>query len=856
MKLGRTENGELIYIRTKSLEIEIKGRSYITVPHGAGEYKSFLVVDCPDDVDIFAKCDLTVTDSGQRSVKAISAPLFFEQTNYQLIAEANSDSVAPHKLDFDHENADLRKSITHFGHKSNVLYGNVNFRNEIGMSDFIFLLDGKEYLRLTLEVFPSKIDYQKDYKEIVADVTAEVYNLAFDAFRRTYTSYAKGTKTGNSHIEFYSIIREIYKDFTIAADMIIARPHHVLQTDHVVLPQHKIRKYDNRTIRWIEKHPEHVKKTPDGLTVDRALAVQKYVTYDTRENRLAKYMLAQTARRLEIFKKQYMMTERPDKQRLADELDRMIRGIRRRYTGNFPSTIQAEPSESGMSLVFSMAPGYRDLFKYYLMLQKGLSVTGSLFKVSIKEMSRLYEYWCFIKLNSLLRESHYTLVSQDFVKVTRSGITVKLRDGKPSRIHYTTDKGETIELFYNPKREYATVPQKPDNVLSLTKRGFRKQSQYEYIFDAKYRIGMDPDYLARHGGLPGPKEDDINTMHRYRDAIVYSKTKAKAEKNQAGTVNVANPQESAGDVTAYSMDGESAGVHQNENINDSSALGSDRKGKKAIGPVNQTMFGAYVLFPYANEKEYRNQDFYKSIEDVNIGGLPFLPSATNMVRNFLEELIEDTPESAFERATLPRGIEEKLAKVDWTKRDVLIVNMPNEEKLEECRTTLCCHVSRPDIARENLPIHYVALYQPGIGIQHVGTVLLTQEGAAGDYIFKVDEWRELEHLVEASGYGGRVTYTNMFLLEHSRKFPDLHLKSEAEYRLFTELKRRVGDVEYSDDEASGFEFEGKKIVFEDGRIEIMEGKDRKAYVEISEFVRRPNLEFRRLMGYVKNIAES
>ena len=144
----------------------------------------------------------------------------------------------------DHENANLRKSITRFGRKDHVLSGILNFRNEIGMSDLIFKLDGQEYLRITIEVFPSKISYKKDYQEIIADVTAEVYNLAFDAFRRTYDSYSLSGKTGNSPIEFFTIIRKIYKDFTIAADMIIARPHHVLQSDHVVLPQHKVRTSD------------------------------------------------------------------------------------------------------------------------------------------------------------------------------------------------------------------------------------------------------------------------------------------------------------------------------------------------------------------------------------------------------------------------------------------------------------------------------------------------------------------------------------------------------------------------------------------------------------------------------------
>lgn len=89
-------------------------------------------------------------------------------------------------------------------------------------------------------------------------------------------------------------------------------------------------------------------------------------------------------------------------------------------------------------------------------------------------------------------------------------------------------------------------------------------------------------------------------------------------------------------------------------------------------PYERTMFGAYVLFPYANEDEYRTHNFFESIDKVNIGGLPFLPSATGMVKNMLDALISDSPNSAFERATLPRGIEDKLTKTDWKRRDVYI----------------------------------------------------------------------------------------------------------------------------------------------------------------------------------------
>ena len=63
-----------------------------------------------------------------------------------------------------------------------------------------------------------------------------------------------------------------------------------------------------------------------------------------------------------------------------------------------------------------------------------------------------------------------------------------------------------------------------------------------------------------------------------------------------------------------------------------------------------------------------------------------------MVRDFLEELISDTAESAFERATLQRGIEEKLARVDWKKRDVLIVNVPDEAEETLCLDERSCVV--------------------------------------------------------------------------------------------------------------------------------------------------------------------
>ena len=54
---------------------------------------------------------------------------------------------------------------------------------------------------------------------------------------------------------------------------------------------------------------------------------------------------------------------------------------------------------------------------------------------------------------------------------------------------------------------------------------------------------------------------------------------------------------------------------------------------------------------------------------------------------------------------------------------------------------------KSEISIDHLPIHHVALYQPAIGIEYFGTVLFTQEDAAGNYVFKVDKWHKLAHLI-------------------------------------------------------------------------------------------------------------
>ena len=115
------------------------------------------------------------------------------------------------------------------------------------------------------------------------------------------------------------------------------------------------------------------------------------------------------------------------------------------------------------------------------------------------------------------------------------------------------------------------------------------------------------------------------------------------------------------------------------------------------------------------------------------------------------------------------------------------------------------------------------------------------------YRFEIKEWKRLSKPIAAKEIGFVRSFTNLFLLEHSAEMPELWLRSEEEYRLYSELKRAVNDMTINDaDNNLGFNFGNFTLVFEDGNILISKGKRIFAKYGISDFSRHPNSVFRQI----------
>ncbi|MNH94927.1 hypothetical protein D3C73_475580 [compost metagenome] len=696
-------------------------------------------------------------------------PCFYETQSYELVIQ-NKTAVS---LSFYHENVLLRQAVKPLG--ESILAGVLNFGNEVGLTEWEVRSNGQTLLRVEMEIFPSKMDYKLDYQNILNEVNAQIYNLAFDFLRRTYQLTGLRETQHQSLTEFFTILQHVFRQLLDAVERINKNPNYALLQDRRLMDANRVKKAGRENIRELAKHPERLRADESNgflringqnYTATHLMENRRRLSYDTNENRFIRWMLERIHGKLKELKGRWKLNSRTPDPLLIKRLDAMLTQLERVLKMDFLREVGVLKQMS-VTLVLQMAPGYREVYRCYLMLLKGLSIQGDLFRLSMKDVAQLYEYWCFLKLNQLLGQK-YKLVKQDIIKVNRNGIFVTLdRSQSASMVYENPVNGEQFILYYNsiPSSDKTpTLSQRPDNVLTLKKKDAGTVKEYKYVFDAKYRLNPAYEGTSYHRtyGQPGPEEDDINTMHRYRDAIVYQ--------------------------------------------------------EKGTGEYERSMFGAYVLFPYPDEERYKSHQFYKSIELLNIGALPFLPNSTSLVEQFLDEIIQDSPEKAYERSTRPRGTKEYYAN-QLAGKNVLVGSVRGPEQVEVARRHCFYHVPLKNLASQMIitQIEYVAMCQSRrkffdpakTGIHWVGKVVdwevvkrkeikeIIPEPykEERDYVrFTVEEWLPVKPHIALGGQGiHTVLYTSKYVLDRALEIAELRLETEEDLREWRE-KRRKGRV--------------------------------------------------------------
>ena len=89
-----------------------------------------------------------------------------------------------------------------------------------------------------------------------------------------------------------------------------------------------------------------------------------------------------------------------------------------------------------------MANGYREVYYYYMLLKKGLSLSDELYTITPKKMWKLYEIWCYIKLHKILRDLGYEVVHYGIIKAVDQGLYLTLVQDDKALMEYKNSKGD------------------------------------------------------------------------------------------------------------------------------------------------------------------------------------------------------------------------------------------------------------------------------------------------------------------------------------------------------------------------------------------------------------------------------
>lgn len=448
--------------------------------------------------------------------------------------------------------------------------------------------------RLILEVYPTKIGYKTDYSAIAADLSRISHNLIFAAMSKT--NFVGGLSTENDilEIEWFKIVQGLLDDLLASLDELNRQPQRRLHSEGAWRDVAFARLVDASRLNHALSRPGNVRgrvqQTEGSAATFGQWGLSEVPTrdwasgYDTPANRYVRWTLETIVQRL-LRLRHWLNREASQDgagranwiaytmqwRRLIDAILPQLR-VRLDYTfirdahryggGALPTPLQSQPLYSRFYQVASA-------------LKKGISIEAKPFShIGAKPIWLLYEYWCYAAILDIIAK-RLEFVSGDIVQLDPSGSQLVMRKGVEGTVLFKhPSTGRAIRVIYNRLYPTPTTWQRPDAVVHID------TGSELHVFDAKYRTQIDPAYVATYGG-PGPNLDDINTMHRYRDAIV-------------------NP---------------------------------------ALPGFPRVVRSAVVLFPSSGDG-YADNRFFKSVDELGIGALPFLPSQTAMVATRLESILE------------------------------------------------------------------------------------------------------------------------------------------------------------------------------------------------------------------------
>lgn len=385
------------------------------------------------------------------------------------------------------------------------------------------------------------------YEEMLSYIADKFSNLVFSFATPLGQNYRK-EKTGKdiAYIE-YLFLKRFLLDTSPNVDAISAlvlanphirmyREHHRCTIDAVTntQPEMLINMFtaSDRFSRLKDGHPllatNLARKTGRNLFPTEAIEEKKHLTVDTNENRFVKHFLQSIQHRLKCLRSELTASKtsylNPD---IEQHLEAMTRKIGAFLTDPFWHDVGSMAFVPVSSQVLHRREGYRQLFQLYSLLQLTstcdfLNKDDFQYLLETKDTPTLFEYWSFFVVKEVLdgllkiKSCNQIITDSSLDQIVDPSLCISYESG--------------VSLYFNKTYKGSSEYQPGDNFTATEvskgsySHNFRPDIVIEnngrlLIFDAKFKGKRNGFYGEEGGSVTSWKDEDIDKMHCYREAI-------------------------------------------------------------------------------------------------------------------------------------------------------------------------------------------------------------------------------------------------------------------------------------------------------------------------------------------------
>ncbi len=400
----------------------------------------------------------------------------------------------------------------------------LNYVNFVGITRFC----GMTYRVLSRKLSAENIEQMHRL------ICSKVATLPYHPHTPTQTSWTENAQTETQPLhQWYGLRIALLENWEGASlrewwQLINRDPHHCLMDSKIRRPIGLATSVGMETVTGIITHPESWIELPEHHALQQsavaktlAIGSKRYmpsevydqemnISYDTTENRLIKRIVQET----------YALTDWMDNRLRSDrhfynrtELElqniQMVACLNELLASNWLEETGELQTLPQASTVLQRKAGYRQWYSFYQHWLLGGSYPFAEEEIRIlvdtKELSRIYEYWCYFMIIEIVEE--LTGVSPSvFERNVEKNQLERLVNGLCVKFDLPE---ELLSIYYNrcftAGKESYSQTYKPD--ISLYIQGVW------HHFDAKLKMDTDSNQIK------SVKKEDLDKMHTYRDAI-------------------------------------------------------------------------------------------------------------------------------------------------------------------------------------------------------------------------------------------------------------------------------------------------------------------------------------------------